>query len=218
MGSEAKMAEDKLPYVMAYGVITKTLTKIKAAANPDRFTQDFLASKLGIKGGSYKSVIPYLKRTGFLASDGSPTNLYKKFRNPANSGEAAAEALKHGYKPLYERNEGAHTLGDGVLKGLIVETTGLDADGSTVKAILGSFKALKAFASFDSKSAAETPEDEDEEFVDADSGKDDDGVGGGKPATARLGLSYTINLNLPATSDVAVFNAIFKSLKDNLLK
>jgi len=31
-------------------------------------------------------------------------------------------------------------------------------------------------------------------------------------------LGYTINLNLPATSEVAVFNAIFKSLKDNLLK
>jgi len=35
---------------------------------------------------------------------------------------------------------------------------------------------------------------------------------------AGLHLSYTINLNLPATSDVAVFNAIFKSLKEHLLK
>ena len=33
-----------------------------------------------------------------------------------------------------------------------------------------------------------------------------------------LNLAYTINLNLPATSDIAVFNAIFKSLKENLLK
>ena len=33
-----------------------------------------------------------------------------------------------------------------------------------------------------------------------------------------LNLGYTINLNLPATSDIAVFNAIFRSLKENLLK
>jgi hypothetical protein len=33
-----------------------------------------------------------------------------------------------------------------------------------------------------------------------------------------LNLAYIINLNLPATSDIAVFNAIFKSLKENLLK
>jgi hypothetical protein len=32
-----------------------------------------------------------------------------------------------------------------------------------------------------------------------------------------MNLSYTINLNLPATSDISVFNAIFKSLKENML-
>jgi hypothetical protein len=32
-----------------------------------------------------------------------------------------------------------------------------------------------------------------------------------------LNLSYTINLNLPATSDQAVFNAIFKSLREHLI-
>jgi hypothetical protein len=30
-------------------------------------------------------------------------------------------------------------------------------------------------------------------------------------------FGYTINLNLPATSDIAVFDAIFKSLRDHLL-
>jgi hypothetical protein len=33
----------------------------------------------------------------------------------------------------------------------------------------------------------------------------------------QLGISYTINLNLPATTEVEVFNAIFKSLKEHLL-
>jgi len=40
----------------------------------------------------------------------------------------------------------------------------------------------------------------------------------GTPVGLGLNLSYTINLNLPASSDIAVFNAIFKSLKDNLLR
>ena len=34
----------------------------------------------------------------------------------------------------------------------------------------------------------------------------------------KLGLSYTINLNLPATTEIEVFNAIFKSLRENLLR
>ncbi len=36
------MAEQKVPYVMAYGNITKALNGIAAASTPDRFTQDFL--------------------------------------------------------------------------------------------------------------------------------------------------------------------------------
>ena len=33
----------------------------------------------------------------------------------------------------------------------------------------------------------------------------------------KLGISYTINLNLPATTEIEVFNAIFKSLKNNII-
>jgi hypothetical protein len=35
---------------------------------------------------------------------------------------------------------------------------------------------------------------------------------------AKIGLSYTINLNLPATTEIEVFDAIFKSLRENLLR
>jgi hypothetical protein len=38
------------------------------------------------------------------------------------------------------------------------------------------------------------------------------------PKKIGFNLGYTINLNLPATSDPAVFNAIFKSLKEHLLR
>ena len=67
------MADVQLPYVTGYGNITKALQKIQTAQTPPRFTQDFLATKLGLKGGSPRPVIPFLKRTGFLASDGTPT-------------------------------------------------------------------------------------------------------------------------------------------------
>jgi hypothetical protein len=50
---------------------------------------------------------------------------------------------------------------------------------------------------------------------------DDVSRGGSKReefAEGRLRLSYTINLNLPATTEVEVFNSIFKSLRENLLR
>jgi hypothetical protein len=90
------MAESTLPYVPAYGNVTKVLEKIRTAQTPPRFTQDFLATTLDMPGGSAKPVIPFLKRTGFLASDGTPTDLYRQFRNSAQAGAAAAAASAAG--------------------------------------------------------------------------------------------------------------------------
>jgi hypothetical protein len=206
---------DKPPYMQTYSNITKGLQKIQEAATPPRFTQDFLETKLAMKGGSARPFIPFLKRTGFIGSDGVPTELYKRFRNPAQRGTAAAQALRNGYSALYEVNEYVHDASEKDLKGVVVQVTGLDANASVVKSIVGSFNALKEFATFDGDELSYEPDAEVEQ-----TGTDDEEPMKSQKATARptLGLSYTINLNLPPTSDIAVFNAIFKSLKENLLK
>src|ERR1700674_2088593 len=89
-----------LPYLVSPGSIKTGLEKIKAAATPERFTQDFVMTKLQIKGGTGAALIPYLQKIGFVASDGSPTELYKRFRTRATAGSAVASAIKLGYKPL----------------------------------------------------------------------------------------------------------------------
>lgn len=203
------MADKAVPYMQAYGNITKTLEKVQTASTPDRFTQDFLATKLGLSGGAAKPVIPFMKRTGFLGPDGSPTDLYRRFRNSSSRGAAAAEAMRRGFAPLYEINEYAHEITDDKdLRGLIVQVTGSEDSSSVVRAILGSFKALREFADFE---ASDDLNDEDDDRV---GGKRNEG-----DATLPRGikLGYTINLHLPATSDIAVFNAIFKSLREHLL-
>lgn len=208
------MAEQPVPYVPSYGAITKALEGIKRASTPSRFTQDFLATKLDMKGGSPKPVIPFLKRTGFLGSDGSPTDLYRRFRNESSRGAAAAEALRIGYRPLYDINEYIHDAEDAEVRGAIVQATGVQPDSSTAKAMFGSFKALRAFADFKAEAIDEEPADENgEDVLSGNSGRRDDQQ---LPAGIRLG--YTINLHLPATSDVSVFNAIFKSLREHLLR
>lgn len=205
------MAE-KPPYMNAYGSITKVLQKIQTAATPSRFTQDFLATKLNLKGGSPKPVIPFLKRTGFLGSDGVPTELYKRFRNSSERGKAAREALRKGYSSLYEVNEYIHDASVKDLKGVVVQVTGAAPNSNAVKSVIGSFKALKDFAVFDGT------EEEEEDYEEETTGDQSEDTGERIVLKKGLGLSYTINLNLPSTSDIAVFDAIFKSLKENLLK
>lgn len=210
------MAAEYPPFMNGYGTATRILNKIREAQTPDRFTQDFLSTKLGFPGGTARPFIPLAKRIGLLESDGSPTDLYKRFRNPAQSKSAIAAAIRRGYSQLYERNEYAHDLDKKKLEGLIVEITGLKQGHATVRAIVGTFEALKALADFSrvdsspSGTANRNEERKSKETAEVGRPYADEDV--------RLNLSYTINLVLPKTDDVAVFNAIFKSLRENLLR
>jgi len=212
------MAENP-PYILSPKTLKKGLDKIRAAATPDRFTSDFLANTLGMKGGSAKPMIPFLKRIGFLNSDGTPSELYKQFRNVSHSGTAAAKAIRIGYQALFAKNEDADTIADSELKGLVVEATGFEESSRAVGAIVSSFRVLKEYAK-PGKIPKGTNEDGPKDAAKQDAKEDAEAAGedDNRRVMTKLGLSYTINLNLPATSDITVFNAIFKALKDNLLE
>jgi len=205
-----------LPYVTAPGNIERALKGIKSAATPPNVNQDFVKTILKIPGGSGNQMTSYLRKIGFAGPDGSPTETYKRFRNAATEGQAAAEALKIGYKPLYVRNEYMHELGDKELRGLVIEETGEGQDSNVVTLVVSCIKAIKKYAKWTSTAAEETPH---KALVPPTETKEDTPP---KPErlsrTLGMNLGYTINLNLPATTDVAVFNAIFKSLKENLLQ
>lgn len=202
-----------LPYVPSPGSVKSALEKIRQAATPERFTRDFVTTKLQIKGGTGAALIPFFKKVGLVGSDGAPTDLYKKFRNHTTAGTAAAAAVKHGYAPLSEANEFFYDLDDKDLLALIQQVTGAAQNDQVAKLTLSSLKALKAVASFEIQGqetvdTAPHPDDTTSQSSHSHRSTTD---------TVKLGLSYSINLVLPATADQSVFNAIFKSLRQHLL-
>lgn len=206
-----------LPYVVSPGNIDKALNGIKNAAVPERVSQDFVKTILKITGSSGDQMTSFLKKLGLANLDGTPNETYRKFRNPTTSGAAIAAAIKTAYAPLYVRNEFMHELKDNELLGLVVEETGQPHDASSVKLIVSSIKHLKSFANFnEALSSIEKMSSPPEEPTRLPAASQTEKGTGGK----RLGLNlgYTINLNLPATSDPEVFSAIFSSLKRHLLR
>jgi hypothetical protein len=119
------MTATPLPYLASPGSLKNALEKIRAAATPERVTGDFMSTMLQIKGGTGSALIPFLKKVGFVASDGAPTELYKRFRNPSIGGTAVADAIKIGYAPLKQVNEYFYELSDKDLSNLILQVTGL---------------------------------------------------------------------------------------------
>lgn len=207
-----------LPYVTAPGNIEKALKGIKSAATPESVSQDFVKTILGVKGGSGNQITAYLKKIGLAAADGTPTDIYKKFRNTATDGWAIAQALKVGYAPLYVRNEYMHKLSDEDLKGLIVEETGAEQDANVVAMIIACIKQLKKFAKWEAAPIGEILEQPVTENIGSTTLPPQQAHFPSTTQRLGLNLGYNINLNLPATSDPAVFNAIFRALKENLLK
>ena len=141
----------KLPYLPSPGTVPKVLDKIIEAKTPERFTIDFLGTKLGFKGGSSRPIIPLLKRLGFLQDDGTPTDLYKRFRTESGRGAAMAEALRSGYGELYERNEYIHDAERKVIKDIVYEITGAEKGNTASESIVATFCNLREYADFDAE-------------------------------------------------------------------
>lgn len=212
-----------LPYITSPGNISKALEAIQKASVPDKVSGDFVKTVLKIPGGSGDQVTTFLKKIGFADSSGAPSARYTKFRNPTSSGAMVADAVRDAYSALYIRNEYMHELSDDELVGLIVEETGNAHDSNSVKLTAKSIMALKQYADFEAEEASIEPEVsiETKPFI-----------GNSKPPNLEptslskhseisksigLNLGYTINLHLPPTTDIAVFDAIFTSLKNNLM-
>lgn len=211
----------KLPYMLAPGLIPKIFEKIQQARRPERFTQDFLSTKLGHTGGSAKPIIPLLKRMGFLASDGSPTQRYDQFRNVETQGVAVAEGMKAAFSELFERNEYVYEMSRDKMMSLVVEATGAAKSDRSAKGIVGTFAALNELADFEVEPTEPAePVEREEALRPAPAPPTEAGPIAMTTAAKNVDfkVSYTINLNLPETTNPDVFNAIFRSLKENLLK
>lgn len=199
------MAET-LPYVNAYGQIPKLFVEIAKASVPPKFTNDFMYSKLGLKSHSYSPMIPLLKKLGFLDQGNVPTQNYKDYRDDSKSKAVMAKCIKESYRALFEASEYAYELQKDELTSKVKTVTGFADDSSALAAIVGTFIELCKLADFEAKVTDKKTKEE--VFVKEVQEK---------ISSTKLGISYTINLNLPATTEMEVFNAIFKSLKENIL-
>jgi len=131
------------------------------------------------------------------------------------SGTVIAERLREAYKSLFQANEYAWKLNKADLIAKLKSLIGAAQDDQYIPSVAGTFLALSQLARWEGG----TPKKKDSTTDDVEKGGSNDSRDREEEfADGRLRLSYTINLNLPATTEIEVFNAIFKSLRENLLR
>lgn len=198
---------DSYPYIISNNKISPILAKIRTAAKPSKFTHEFL-KQLGFSSSNDRAIIPVLKKLGFLSEEGAPTDYYDRLKDGTDWKYVLGERMSELYKDLFNIDEEIYKANDSEVEGAISRVTGKDK--SSVRRYLATFKTLATLAEFGtSPRLKEKPEEKKEEPAAKQTP--------GKLKDSKVEFSHNIQIHLPATTDISVYNAIFKSVKENLL-
>ncbi len=184
------------------------------AEPPERFTNKFL-SQLDFKSTNDIMFIGILKELDFLDADGAPKQRYYDFLDRSQSKIILAEGIREAYEDLFNVNKKAYEMSAEDVKNKLRTLYAGSKKDEIINKISKTFTALCEYADFTSiikkhESKTETPKD----TTTPESGAELSDHS--KPKLGLKTLQYHINIVLPESRDQAVYDAIFKSLKDHL--
>ena len=200
------------PYMISNNKIEPILQKIRKAAEPPKFTHSFL-KKIGFKSTNDRAIIPLFKALGYLTDNGTPTEHYKDLRDDSSWSSSIGNQIMELYSDLYSVHTEIHNASDDEMKGAISRVTGKDA--STTVRYFSTFKTLVKLADFNNpvESVAETKTEVKPETNQTKKTE----IKIPTMTSNSPDFNYNIQIHLPATTDISVYNAIFKSIKENLM-
>jgi hypothetical protein len=202
-------------YLLSTKNLSPILNKIIDGVAPPKFNLEHLKS-ISFASSTDRGIIPLLKDLGFLSADGAPLPRYHNYRDRSRSKAVMAEALREAYEDVFHIRE-VPTDGDrSAVEGLFKSKHNSTDKVAQLQAM--TFYALLKLADMKAPATAHIVPESVRRDADSEVPKPEDAPLP-EPPSSRLSteLHYTIQVHLPATKDIEVFNAIFRSLRENLL-
>jgi hypothetical protein len=197
-------------YVLATNRVPDIFSKIRDGQAPDRFSQQLLKD-WGFTSTNDRAFVALLKALGFLSADGKPTQRYHDYRDHSRSKQVMANAMRDAYADLFLIKEHPSNSDRSAIEGKFKSFH--NASDNVAGLMAKTFLSLLPLADFSAKAAKTSKPAE----VTAPE-KPEAPVNLGPVNGIATGLHYNIQIHLPATKDVEVYNAIFKSLREHLLE
>lgn len=204
-------------YTVAISRIPDLFAKIRDGQAPDQLTLQLLKD-WGFQSSNDRAFLPLLKALGFLSPDGKPTSLYHDYRDHSRSKTVMAQALRESYGDIFLIKEHPTQADKDAIQGKFKSFHNVSDNVASL--MTKTFLSLLGLADLSADEPKKTslrkdkPKEGDKDEVQTG----DDHSGQAKSKLHAPGLHYNIQIHLPATKDVEVYNAIFKSLKEHLFE
>jgi hypothetical protein len=202
------MTTPDIPYTPFYKKIDKYLAKIQEAGVPPKASRTWLKS-VGFTSGNDSYILAVLKFIGFIDNSNSPTELWAKYKSPQDAGKTLAYGIRSGFSDLFTLYPDANKKDRDTLYAYF-STTGKSKN--TVNYMVNTFMNLCTLADFEAekpKIASKVRHLETPPLMEPSSHKIV------KEITPEIHIN--IQLHLPATTDPAIYDNLFKSMKKHLL-
>lgn len=198
------------------------MNSILGARAPERFTNKFLED-LGYKSSNDRLILGVLKSLGLLNDTGEPTQRYYDFLDQTQSKKVIATGIQEAYEDLFNLKRDAQNMSQEEVKNKLKTLTQGSKGDKVIDSMARTFKTLCDYADWseipiDSQvnSTSDSKDNdisEKSDYVVQNSPKSFES----KPISNQLGLHYNIQIHLPETTNMAVYDAIFQSIKKHLM-
>lgn len=205
-------------YCVAAGRLPELFAKIRDGQAPEQFSQQLLKD-WGFTSSNDRAAIPLLKELGFLSPDGKPTSRYHDYRDHSRSRAVMADALREAYGDLFLIKEHPTEGDKDAIHGKFRSFHNVSDNVASL--MTKTFYTLLGLSDLKAKKGkpkdGESKEQPERERIAAPEPDEAKRRGDGTRSLGGPGLYYNIQIHLPASKDVEVYNAIFKSLREHLL-
>jgi len=215
------------PYSTATGTIQKILSKIQSVGQPTKLDNNWMSS-IGFTKSSEQRMVGILKFLGFAEKNGTPTDLWSRFRSNKTGKQVLGNAIEQAYSDLYQIYPKAHELDKDELNHFF--TTKTTAGALALSHTVNTYRNLAGFAEFSNDGVTTQPKQKEEKANNPKPTKEKATSDKEEPTefTNQLSRQFkesknglTINLNIqltvPETTDEKVYDKFFESLKKHLL-
>lgn len=200
-----------IPYSTAPPRLKEFLERIPSQGIPTKFTVKELELR-GFRSSNDRSIIRVLKALGFIDDGGTPSEIWRQFRDRNINQQLLGSVIQTTYSDLFNTYPDAQNRSDAELQNFMSTTTG--APAGTVQQMVKTFRVLCSIAVFDNDSLDAS---EIEPMTTSGTTTNIHQPRRTKHKETSPQLQLNLHLHIPDTEDADKIDQIFRSMARHLL-